>query len=188
MRKMNLLPKEKQRELAHERALHSVSVAIAIGILILAVGVLVQIGVGMYLNSKSHSIQSQIDQLKRIANKSENAVLKRQIQTVNAEIGDFNRLLTATPQWSIVLEAFVSDVPAGIRITEFDADLETKQVNISGYSPTRDLVIDLYNNISADKTHFKDINYPLENVTQPTNVRFSFTFTIADGVLVEAAK
>ncbi len=188
MKRINLLPKDKQNELSHERALYSVSVAVVIATAVLALGVLVQIGVGMYLNNKSNNIQAEIEQLKSVANKSENAEIKQRIRLVNAQIEDFYRLIQQTPQWSAVLEAFVSNVPSGIRVTEFDADLKTMEVNISGYSPTRDLVIDLYNNISADKTHFKNINYPLENVTQPTDVRFNFKFTISDGILTEAAK
>ncbi len=101
----------------------------------------------------------------------------------NAQITDFSSLAKSTPEWSEVLEAFVSDVPAGIKVTQFDGELKTGEINIRGYSPTRDQVIDLYNNINADKTHFKDINYPLENVTQPTDVRFNFQFTVADGIL-----
>lgn len=188
MKRVNLLPRHKQTDIAHERAFYSVSVAVALSVAILLFGVLVQYGVGVYLERSTISVETQIEQLKRVANKSENAEVKLQIQAVNAQIGDFTNLLNATPQWSTVLEAFVSNVPAGIKITQFDADTEKMTVNISGYSPTRDRVIDLYNNINADKTHFKNINYPLENVTQPTEVRFNFTFQIADGILVEAVK
>lgn len=184
MKHINLLPKIKQDELAHERAFYSVAVAVSLCTAVLLIGVLIQFAVGVYLDRVTVSIESQIDQLKRVANKVENAEVKQQIVLTNAQIEDFSKLLSSTPEWSSVLEAFVNNVPAGIRITQFEADVKNMEVSISGYSPTRDQVIDLYNNINADKTHFKNINYPLENVTQPTDVRFNFTFTIADGVLI----
>jgi Tfp pilus assembly protein PilN len=187
MKRLNLLPRPQQKELAYERVFYSVGVAAAIAVVILLLGVVVQFGVYTYLNRKIQASETQIEELKRIANKSENATVKEQIIHVNSQIQDFANLNNKTPQWSKVLAAFVKNVPAGVRIVQFEADTAKKEIKISGYSPTRDLVIDLYNNINSDKEHFKNINYPLENVTQPANVMFNFTFMVADGVLVKEA-
>lgn len=192
MKRINLLPKLKQRELAHERILHSVSVAATLAVVLLLFGVVVQFGVWTFLDRTMQSVDTEIELLKGVANKSENAVVKQDIKTANAQIEDFSKLAALTPQWSKVLAAFVQHVPAGVKITEFNTEVSTttglQEITISGYSPTRDLVIDLYNNINADKTNFKDIDYPLENVTQPVDVRFFFTFTIPDGVLAGGVK
>jgi Tfp pilus assembly protein PilN len=188
MKRINLLPKLKQSELKTERLLYSISVAVVLATVILVLGVVVQLGVWAYLSRKAVAVDAEIEQLKRVANKSENAEVKTQIQLVNSQIADFDKLSKQTPQWSAVLTEFVKHVPAGVKITSFDADTKTQEITISGYSPVRDLVIDLYNNINSDKEHFKNINYPLENVAQPTNVRFNFTFFIADGFLVKGNK
>ena len=183
MKRINLLPKLKQQELVHEHIFYSVAVAAGLGVLLLLFGVIVQLGVSIYLSRSMKSIDSEIVQLKIVANKSENAVVKQEIKLANAQLDDFTKLSSQTPQWSRVLTTFIQHVPEGVKITQFNAKTELQEVTISGFSPTRDLVIDLYNNINADKKNFKDINYPLENVTQPVDVRFFFTFTIADGVL-----
>lgn len=185
MKRINLLPKSKQQELVYERALYSVTVAIVIATVILLLGVLVQFGVWTYLNRKVQASAAEIEELKRVANKSENANVKEQIKAVNAKLNDFSNLTAKTPHWADVLAAFVKNVPEGVKITNFNADAEKNEVSINGFSPSRDLVIDLYNNINADKEHFQNINYPLENVTQPTNVQFNFTFSITDGVLIK---
>ncbi len=185
MKRINLLPKLKQRELNHERTLYSLAVALIAATVILLIGLLVQFGVWTYLNRKMKVSETEIEQLKAVANKSENSTIKEQIKQVNAQIQDFTNLTAKTPQWSVVLSAFVKNIPNGVKVTQFDGDAVKKEVTISGYSPSRDLVIDLYNNINADKEHFKNINYPLENVTQPTNVRFYFTFQLADGILIK---
>lgn len=188
MRRINLLPKSKQRELAYEKVFYSVTVAVILAVIILLVGVVVQFGVWTYLDRRITTTDAEIEQLKKLANKAENTAVKQRIREVNAQIEDFVKLADKTPQWSKVTAAFVQHVPEGVRITDYDANLEKSQIMISGYSPTRDLVIDLYNNINADKVNFKNINYPLENVAQPTNVRFSFTFFVADGVLTGEVK
>jgi Tfp pilus assembly protein PilN len=185
MKRINLLPKDKQRELGYERVLYSATVAIVLASIILLSGVVVQFGVYTYLKQQVSSSNLEIEELRRVANKSENATVKEQIKKVNAQLNDFTVLMGQTPQWSTVLAALVKNVPPNVKITQFDAAAAKQEVTISGYSPTRDLVIDLYNNINADKEHFKNINYPLDNVTKPTDVKFSFTFTIADKILIK---
>lgn len=188
MKRINLLPKNKQIEISHEKTFYSVSVAVVISTLIIFIGIAVQFGVLAYLNNEISSVNAEIEQLKKAVNKSENAAVKMQIKTANAQISDFLTLDAGTPHWSTVMAAFVTHVPDNVRITQFEGKTSTGEITITGFSPTRDLVIDLYNNINSDKEHFKDINYPLENVTQPTNVRFNFQFFVADKVLVKDVK
>jgi Tfp pilus assembly protein PilN len=98
-------------------------------------------------------------------------------------MNDFKNLAETTPAWSKVLLAFADQVPEGVQINSFSADLTTKKITISGFAPTREQVIQLYNNINDDKNRFKDINYPLENVSKPANINFHFTFYIKDELL-----
>lgn len=188
MKRINLLPKLKQNELAHEKLFYSIAVAAVVGVAILLLVILVQIVVRVYLDQTLKSVNAQIEQMRRVADKSENAAIKQDIQSVNAQISDFASLTAQTPQWSSVMAALVKHVPDGVKITQFEARTAKGEISISGYSPSRDLVIDLYNNINADKDNFQNINYPLENVTQPTNVRFFFDFAVADGVLLKGTK
>jgi hypothetical protein len=88
-----------------------------------------------------------------------------------------------TPRWSKVLLAFAEHVPTGIRINSFAGDLNKKELAIRGLSPTRDQVIELYNNVKADSADFPAIDYPLENVSKATNVFFHFTMSIDDSLL-----
>ncbi len=184
MKRINLLPKPKQNELIYEQIFHSVLVAVVIGICILLAGVAAQMAVWAYLDRSQVALIDDIDKLRRATDKTENAELKKQIQYVNSQMKDFEKLASQQPQWSKVLDAFASQIPEGVKISEFIANNADLEVDIAGYSPTRELVIELYNNINSDKEHFKDIDYPLENVAKPTDVQFHFTFHIQDGVLV----
>lgn len=184
MKRINLLPKPRQNELMFERLYHNVVVAVVLAVCILLTGVLSQLIVWAYLERSQVSLAADIERLKAQTSKTENAQLKQEIRLVNSQMKDFDQLAAAEPKWSEVLDAFASQVPSGIKISQFNADSKNLTVDISGYSPTRDLVIDLYNNINADDAHFKNIDYPLENIAKPTDVQFHFTFSIQDGVLV----
>lgn len=183
MKRINLLPQHKQVELYYEDLYHSVNALVALSAVILLLGVVVQVGVWVYLDRKEARLVVEVTELQQVINKSENAEVKQEIKDINAQMTDFDKLTTSSPQWSKVLKAFAGLVPNGVLINNFISDSESQEVEISGYSPTREQVIELYNNINASKEYFKDINYPLENVAKPTDVTFNFKFYIQDGIL-----
>ncbi len=184
MKHINLLPPKKQTELYYEDLYHSTAVAVALGVLILMLGIVAQIFVSIYLQSKTTKLNSEIQTLKQQTDKTENAEQKTQIKMINSQMQDFEKLAKDSPIWSKVLLAFSKQVPKTVKIDSFQADAKTGKITISGYSPTRDLVIELYNNLNSDKEHFKDVDYPLENVTKPADILFNYSFTIQEGILI----
>lgn len=184
MKRLNLLPHHKQTELYYETLYHSISVAAVLSIAILLLGILAQVAVMFYLGAKEKSVTLQVEDLKQQIDRTENAELKQEIRFINSQMQDFETLTKTSPQWSKVLKAFSQLVPSGVKINTLSADTKTNKVEISGFSPTRELVIELYNNINSDKINFRDVDYPLENVAKPSNVRFNYSFFIQDGVLI----
>ncbi len=184
MKHINLLPPNKQTDLYYEDLYHSTAVAVALGVLILLTGIVAQVFVSIYLQNKTSKLIEEIQIQKQQTDKTENASQKAQIKLINSQMQDFEKLADQSPQWSKVLIAFSKQVPKSVKVDNFTADAKTGKITISGYSPTRDLVIELYNNLSSDKDHFKDVNYPLENVAKPTDILFNYSFTIQDGILI----
>ncbi len=183
MKRINLLPQHKQTDLYYEDLYHSVNSLVGLSVVILLLGIVVQVGVWVYLDRREASLETQITELQLVIDKSENAEVKQEIKQINSQMTDFNSLTIGAPKWSEVFKAFSGLVPNGVLITTFLSDANTGEVEISGFSPTREQVIELYNNINGDKEHFKNINYPLENVAKPTDVQFNFKFFIKEGVL-----
>lgn len=184
MKRINLLPQHKQSDLYYEDLYRSVNTLVVLSVAILLLGVVAQVFVWIYLDRKEATVSAKVTAIQQQIDKSENAAVKQEIREVNTLMQDFDNLSRTTPQWAAVLKAFARLVPNGVKISSFDSDAKTGAIEISGYSPTRDLVIELYNNINGDKTNFKDINYPLENVSRPNDVQFNFKFFIQDGVLI----
>ncbi len=184
MKRINLLPQHKQSDLYYEDLYHSVNTLVVLSVVILLLGIVAQVLVWIYLQRKEVSIVERVTEMQQQIDKSENAQVKLEIREVNTLMADFEGLSNSTPQWSRVLKSFARLVPNGVLISSFIADSKTGEIEISGYSPTREQVIELYNNINGDKANFKNINYPLENVSKPVDVQFNFTFFIQDGILL----
>lgn len=176
MRIVNLLPKNRQEELRYEAMLRSLWTVCVFSLISFVLVFLVQFGLKIYLEFQAGSIKSQIASLENQIAQQRNTNVKDQITAINNLIADFNSLTSSSPKWSKVIKAFVVLPPAGVRINSFSIDPQTKSISIYGLSPTRELVIELYNNILKDTKNFYGINYPLENVAKPKNIAFHFTF------------
>ncbi len=139
---------------------------------------LVQFGTKAYLSGEQARLQSSIDQLKQFTNKEENSNLKAQILTLNDVVADYKILSSNLPKFSKVVREFAPLVPFGVEIDNMRIDSSQATVQITGFSPTREKVIQLYENIVASSQKFPNVNYPLENVAKPVDINFHFTFNI----------
>ncbi len=180
---LNLLPKDRQKELHFEDIFNRILIFCGLSVVTLILSTAALIGVRFILQSEAGQLKVDIDQLKTAVNKQENSELKAQIAKINNQIVDFKNLSDATPAWSKVILAFGKLIPQDVGITGFSADIDKKQVEISGFAKTREAVIELYNNINADKDNFANINYPFENVAKPKDLYFRFTFFIKPELL-----
>ena len=183
MKIINLLPKNKQKELRYESLLHGMVVIIGISVASFLVVFFVQIGVKLYLASELSSVLKEVALLKTQVNKQDNAVLKQKIKAINDIVTDYNVLISKSPKWSKVIKAFATLPPEEIAISTFVVNSPTNSVTINGFSPTRELVIQLHDNIEADSNNFYNIDYPLENIAKEKDVSFHFNFNVKDELL-----
>ena len=183
MKTINLLPKTRQEELRYENILHGIIVLIWLSAASFVLVFLAQFGAKLYIQGRTQNIQGSIQTLQSQISKQNNDALNGQITALNNTITDYASLTAGAPQWSRAIIALTPLPPAGVVINSFSADASTRQASITGFSPTRDLVIQLYNNIASDSKDFTNIDYPLENVVNPVKVTFHFEFTIQPTLL-----
>jgi len=182
MKTINLLPKIRQQELYYDGILQNILMVIILSACSFGLVFVLQFGAKFYLQNQLASTKNSIEQLKNQVNKEDNAVLKQQITQINNTVLDYKNLAAAAPQWSRLIKAFAPLPPSNVQINSFVVD-SSKTVTINGFSPSREGVIQLYNNILKDSEHFSNIDYPFENVAHATDVSFHFTFNIQPGLL-----
>lgn len=183
MKVINLLPKPRQEELHFEAMLRSLLTVCVYSAFSFVLVFVIQFAVKFYLQYQTEYIKNEIKVLQGKVAEQQNSNVKVKVNTINNLITDYNNLAETSPKWSKVIKAFIPLVPEQVKIVSFNVDPNTKSVNITGVSPTREKVIDLYNNVLKDNKSFYNINYPLENVAKPTNVNFHFTFLYKDDLL-----
>ncbi len=183
MKIINLLPKPRQKELYYYFTLRTLWLVASWSLASFAAVFLAQLGVKFYLQIKSRQLNNEVAALQQQIGQQQNTDVKQQVKTENNLIADYTNLTASSPKWSQVIKAFAPLPPAGLKISSFVVNPADDSVTIAGLSPTRDLVIQLYNNILRDQRDFYGIDYPLENIAQPTEVNFHFTFYIQSKLL-----
>lgn len=183
MKIINLLPKNKQEEIKYESIYHGMVVLLVISVFSFALVFLTQLAAKFYLKGKISAIEKQIEYSQKQIDNNENAELKKKITAVNEVVADYKGLAENAPKWSKVLKAFSPIPPQGIKVQTFVVDLPAKKINITGFSPTRELVIALYNQLLASKKYFYNVDYPLENVSRPEDINFHFSFNFQEELI-----
>ncbi len=89
MKQINLLPKPKQKELANETLFRGVVRFWEAAILTFLLVALGQFGTWSYLKADEAKLGRDIEKIKAVSNKEENAKLKEQIREINGQINDF---------------------------------------------------------------------------------------------------
>jgi Tfp pilus assembly protein PilN len=183
MKIINLLPKPKQQELKYEAIFHSLLMVLWVTLGSFLLVFAIQFATKFYLEFEAKSIANNIVVLQQAVNKQDNTTVKTEVTAVNNVVLDFKNLSDSSPKWSKLIKAFVPLVPDGVHINSLTVDAKNKNVLVTGYSPTRELVIEFYNNVLADSDHFSNIDYPLENVSKRTNINFHNSFLVKDSVI-----
>lgn len=182
-KQINLLPKTKLKQLELRSWFFGLLSLYIIAAVSYGVVLVTQGGVLWYLKSKEKSLEAETETLRQFASAKESTDIRKQVASVNNRVNDYNTLAKNTTRWSKLLLVFSEVVPSGVQIQSFSVDAVKKQVTISGFAPTRELAIQLHDNIAAKPNYFTKLDYPLENVTKPTNIAFHYTFTVQDAAL-----
>ncbi len=183
MKIINLLPKPRQQELRFENIYRGIVRTIFVSLASFVLVFVAQAGTKVYLTAEKNSLEQQTQKVQQQINSNNNEDLKIKIETINNLATDYLNLAAGSPAWSKVLQAFAIIPPPGVQILSFQLDPVSRQVMITGFSPTRDLVIQLRTNLVNDTQDFSNVDYPLENIARPTNINFHYTFTVNESLL-----
>jgi Tfp pilus assembly protein PilN len=183
MKIINLLPKDKQKALLQRKLFLLIVSLIWLTAASFVVVLLVQFGTRAFLQGQMARLHASIEDLKQYTNNEENAAIKQKIKQLNDLVIDYKSLSVSIPKLSKVLRTFSPIVPEGVRITSFRIDPTKRTVDVNGYAPTREKVIDFYESVLANSKDFPNIDYPLENVAKRTDINFHFTFNVNEELL-----
>lgn len=183
MKIINLLPKSRQEELGYELILKKLYFVVWLSVFSFVLVFGVQFLAQLFLKRELSYVAKQIESTKKQINKKENGEVKLKVNEINNFIADYKVLSQVSPKWSKFLKTFAVIPPDGVKIQTLQVNDETKNVVISGYSPTRDLVLEFYDRLSKDSSKFYNVERFFENISKPTDLNFHINFSVKEEVL-----
>lgn len=179
----NLLPKPDQSDVRMEKITSRLLNLLVWVALSLAVLVVLLLGTRIYLASELGRVKDRIVLQQQAVSKEENLEIKRELEEFNTHLANLAAFEENQGFWSEIMINFARLLPSDLVIDTLSADRKTGQISITGFSSSRDSVLMLRENLLTSD-YFENVNFPLSNLTRPTDVNFRYTFFVNNDLLV----
>jgi Tfp pilus assembly protein PilN len=129
------------------------------------------------------SISGQLEAQKILLLQEEEKFEESQIQSLEEKITISNQTLLKLNSFyqsqtnlTEILEKISETLPPSVYLTNLNLNLA--QISLSGYSPTREILLEFKKNLEKEKL-FEEIYFPPSNWVKPSNIDFSVNFKVA---------
>ena len=170
---INLLPPQQKKELFYEER-YKLSLISGISIIVFLVSLFsALLAVKFYIYGKTQSNKINIAAISQDQD--------REIIEINKKLERLDFFYGGSPNITEFLEKIYKIIPENVRLTSISLNFSQKDGNFSvslrGFSPTRELLIQLKKNLESEAT-LQDINFPVSNWVKPEDVDFSVNFMV----------
>lgn len=172
---INLLPKDKQREVKLLQFAHQQTVFWMWAIISIVVFLILTLLAKVYLGQQQAQAQSEVNAQKQILKSSDNEALKQQVEDLNSQIAGIKNLQKDHIYWSKALAELGNLFAGNISLDLLSIDRESGKIQVQGTAGSRDSVLKFWSDIHKTPT-FRDIDFPLANLERATDDSFAFTF------------
>lgn len=119
----------------------------------------------------------------KLAGESEIQSLREKINYINETSVELGAFYQQRISFLEILERVIAVLPPGMSLNNFSAVVSGEnnccaKISMSGFSPSRELLLDLKKNFDKEGKFFKNPYFPQSNWVKSTDINFSATFEI----------
>lgn len=177
---LNLLPSENRARIGQVRLSRFFILAYGGLALLLALGIILLLPTYFFLYFQNKGITELAEAARQKTNQTEARRTEDRIGEANALLRRLETEYAAaeTSENSVTkhLENIVETAPAGITLTHFSFEKDTNRVLLRGRAATRNDLLQFVGIIRSNSS-FHDVESPVENILQDSNVSFTLSFT-----------
>jgi Tfp pilus assembly protein PilN len=180
---LNLLLRKDRYDLKKEYSLRFWVIMCAVSIVAIVIFMVLLFSINIFVWVENQRVINQLETVSGADNTQKREEVHEMTRDINKQINVFKK---TQPEYSGYLTQILNAQPAGVGITSIDfsksieQDKEILKVTIQGQSGLRDNMV-LYTRNLRQVPQFKNVNLPLSNLTQDTNVNFRITLE-TDGI------
>lgn len=174
---INLLPREDKRDLEWDRRRRIVVAAAVRLVAGAAVLWVIFVGIAWYLRVEAGRITVDLVSQRELLVRSNLPQLETNFQKTVQLAHAVEAVAGSVQLVSPVLTQVAQLVPSGVELNSIEYTAKGRRVSLRGRSPTREMVIRIGDAIRREP-RYTDVDAPPANLVKPTDVEFSFAFTI----------
>ncbi len=175
---INLLPPQYKQALKKEENFRLVLI---FGLVVLTFFIslaLILFSVRIYVQAQAESVKFLVEAERVRLQSAQTAELREKITRGSQNISKLSSFYKNRSDSTEILETIFQIVPEQISLTSMSWRKETGVVAISGFSPSREVLFGLRNNLQAE-SKFSEINFPPQNFVKAQNIDFQATFKVS---------
>ena len=179
---INLLPPKEKKELLTENNLKITVILGSLLALFLICLSLLFISINIFIRGGIETQKIFFDQREKELETFKMQALQNDLISFNKTLASLKSFYQNKDDFVDILERISSTVPDGMNLSNLSLSPQTKGgivCNLSGFSPNRDLILKLKDNLEKEKL-FADIYFPPANWVKPTDINFTASFKIND--------
>lgn len=177
MLRMNLLPARQRKKVRLEIAYQNIVFSGLILILLVLILMIFLGGFLIFLNFKYHSIEKKITiEQSRIIQTETVRGMERKVEELNKELMELKKTQSKQGNLYQVLENISQKLLLEVEVYSLEIDRETGKVTVTGHSATRENLLAIKGTLEISP-EYKNIDFPLSNLTDPKDIDFRFSFT-----------
>jgi len=174
---INLLPIEQKKRLKiHFIYCNVVGSGLFLALLILVLIVFLA-GFLAFLDLKFYFIGKEIiSEQNRISQIETINGIEKKVRNLNVEINNLDKIQQNQSRYYQVLSQISENLLSKVRVDSLEIDRGTQKITITGFSSTRENLLAIKDILKNSPQYYKDVDFPLSNLTNPKNINFRFSF------------
>ena len=178
MIKLNLLPPQEKKILSLEEIQRWISFYGVAVLGLLFVFIVLLMVAWLFIMVQLDWAKADLEKARQNFNSQGFKEQENKVNQINQQLGKISRAQNDYRSYLDVLAKISTLIPANIRLNAFSLN-EQKEIRLNGFTPQRELIIQFRERLEKSG-FFKDIESPLSNLTQQTNITFDLKFKIND--------
>ncbi|PLX26598.1 hypothetical protein C0581_04160 [Candidatus Parcubacteria bacterium] len=112
-----------------------------------------------------------------VAVNNEHVEETREILRINKLLEEVQQVQKGYIAWTPLVAEIASSTPHGVTLSNFNIDMSSKKMTLSGYAETRDIFLQFQDELRGI-SFVSSINSPLSDLTKPEDIAFNITASL----------
>lgn len=174
---INLLPSQEKEILRQEEKYKLVLILGTLFLIFLICLILILLSIRISFSGQLNVQKILLNQKEESFKKSPSQNLEEKIVSFNQTFSELSSFYSSRSNMVDILEKISQDLPYGVYLTNFNFDSETRQISLSGFSPSREILLELKENLEKEE-NFQEIYFFPSNWVKPNDIDFVVNFKI----------